>query len=185
MRILLGVCGGIAAYKAAGLTSTLVQRGDEVDVILTREARRFIGRVTFAALSHRDVHDSLWTSRDALAHISLVREAGVFVIAPATANTVAKLALGLADDLLTNCALAATIPIVVAPAMNSAMYEHSATQEHLETLRARGATIVAPDEGFLAEREHGVGRLAAESAVISAIDAAARRSGERPDAASS
>lgn len=183
MKILLGVCGGIAAFKAAALTSTLVQSGADVHVILTDEAQRFLTPLTFAALTRNRVHTSLWDEQEQIPHISLVREADVLAIVPATANTLAKLAHGIADDLLTNAALAATIPIVIAPAMNAAMYEHPATMENLRTLRARGAIVVEPESGFLAEREHGVGRLAEESKIVAAIeDAASRRSelrGER------
>jgi phosphopantothenoylcysteine decarboxylase/phosphopantothenate--cysteine ligase len=170
MRVLLGVCGGIAAYKAAALTSFLVQRGDRVDVILTEGAQQFIGSLTFAALTHNPVLTSLWDAPEAIPHIALARSADVMVIAPATANLIAKLARGIADDLLTNAALAARIPIVIAPAMNDAMYEHPATRENLALLEARGVTIVEPGVGFLAEREHGVGRLAEQAAIVAAID---------------
>jgi phosphopantothenoylcysteine decarboxylase/phosphopantothenate--cysteine ligase len=170
-RILLGVCGGIAAYKAAALCSTLVQRGDDVTVILTESAAQFVGPLTFAALTRRHVYTSMWDAPESIPHISLVREAEILAIVPATANTLAKLAQGIADDLLGNAALAARIPIVVAPAMNSAMYEHPATQANLRALRARGITIVEPDSGFLAERESGIGRLAAPEAIVAALDA--------------
>ncbi len=168
-RILLGVCGGIAAYKAASLCSRLVQAGAEVDVILTEDAQRFVTPLTFAALSRRTVHTSLWEHQETIPHITLVREADVFAIVPATANVIAKMALGLADDLLTNAALAAKIPLVVAPAMNSAMYDHPATSQHVRTLRSRGVAIVEPESGFLAERETGIGRLAGEPALVDAI----------------
>ena len=174
-RILLGVCGGIAAYKAAALTSTLVQRGDRVDVIMTAEAERFIAPLTFAALTRNQVYSSLWEAPETIPHISLVRAAEVLAIVPATANVIAKLAHGIADDLLTNAALAAKIPIVVAPAMNDAMYEHAATQTNLGALRARGVTIVEPEFGFLAEREFGVGRLAEEATIVAVLDAALAR----------
>jgi len=169
-RILLGVCGGIAAYKAAALASRLVQRGAELEVILTDEAQRFIGAATFAALSRRAVWTSLWERTEEIPHIRLVREAEVLAIVPATANVIAKLAQGIADDLLTNAALAARIPIVVAPAMNDAMLEHPATRANLATLAARGVTIVEPGVGFLAEREHGPGRLADEDAIVAALE---------------
>ena len=174
-RVLLGVCGGIAAFKAAQLTSTLVQRGAEVEVVMTGDAQRFVGALTFAALTRQRVHTSIWDEPEKIAHISLVRNAEVFAIVPATANVIAKLAQGIADDLLCNAALAATIPLIVAPAMNSAMYEHPATIENLRILRARGATIVEPESGFLAEREHGVGRLAAEETIVAAIEAVLAR----------
>lgn len=171
-RILLGVTGGIAAYKAAALASRLVQAGAILDVVMTEDARRFVGEATFAALARRPVHVSLWERVEEIPHIALARDAEVFAIVPATANTLAKLALGLADDLLTNVALATRAPIVVAPAMNTAMLEHPATRGHLATLRARGVTIVEPGVGFLAEREHGAGRLADEDALVAAIEAA-------------
>lgn len=174
-RVLLGVCGGIAAYKAAALASRLVQRGAELDVILTAEAQHFVGAATFAALSRRRVWTSMWERTEEIPHIALVREAEMFAIVPATANAIAKLAGGIADDLLTNAALAARIPLIVAPAMNTAMLEHPATVENLRLLEARGVTIVAPESGFLAERETGNGRLAGEDALVAAIEAVLAR----------
>ena len=171
-RVLLGVCGGIAAYKAAALASRLVQMGVVLDVVMTDDAQRFIGSLTFAALARRPVYTSLWENAESIPHIALARENQIVVIAPASANTIAKLANGLADDLLSNIALAARIPIVIAPAMNSAMYEHPATIANLATLRSRGVRVVDPGEGFLAEREHGVGRLADEDAILAAIEGA-------------
>ncbi|MFY9781445.1 MAG: bifunctional phosphopantothenoylcysteine decarboxylase/phosphopantothenate--cysteine ligase CoaBC [Candidatus Baltobacteraceae bacterium] len=177
-RILLGVCGGIAAYKAAALVSALVQRGDDVQVVMTEGAHEFVAPLTFAALSRNPVYSSLWDAQHEIPHISLVRSADVLAVAPATANFLAKLAHGIADDLLTNAALAARIPIVVAPAMNAAMYEHPATQANLATLGARGVTIVEPAVGFLAERESGIGRLAEQDAILAAVDAALASSSE-------
>jgi phosphopantothenoylcysteine decarboxylase/phosphopantothenate--cysteine ligase len=171
-RILLGVTGGIAAYKAAALASRLVQRGALLEVVMTEDAQRFVGAATFAALARRPVHTSLWERVDEIPHIRLARESELLVIVPATANTIAKLALGLADDLLTNVALATRAPLVLAPAMNSAMLAHPATAAHLATLRARGVHIVEPGVGFLAEREHGPGRLADEDVLLTAIEAA-------------
>lgn len=178
MRIVLGVTGGIAAYKAAALCSALVQRGDDVDVVLTEGAERFVGALTFAALTRKPVLTSLWEAPETIPHIALARAADAIAIVPATANAIAKIALGLADDLLSNIALAARVPLIVAPAMNSAMYEHPATQANLATLRARGVTIVEPGIGFLAERESGVGRLADQEAILAAIDASATRARE-------
>ena len=178
MRIVLGVTGGIAAYKAAALCSALVQRGDDVDVVLTEGAERFVGALTFAALTRKPVLTSLWEAPETIPHIALARAADAIAIVPATANAIAKIALGLADDLLSNIALAARVPLIVAPAMNSAMYEHPATQANLATLRARGVTIVEPAIGFLAERESGVGRLANQEAILAAIDASATRARE-------
>lgn len=174
-RILLGVCGGIAAYKAASLASALVQRGCTLDVIMTADAQHFVGPATFAALARRPVHTSMWERVEEIPHIALVRENDVLVIVPATANVIAKLAHGIADDLLTNAALAARIPILIAPAMNTAMLEHPATSANLATLRARGVTIVDPGTGFLAERESGPGRLADEATILAAIDAVLTR----------
>ncbi len=169
-RVLLGVCGGIAAYKAAALVSRLVQRGAIVDVVMSRDAQRFIAPLTFAALTHRAVHTSLWDDRAAVPHIALARDNEIVAVIPATANVIARLAAGIADDLLTNVALAARVPLLVAPAMNAAMYEHPATQANLAILRSRGAEIVDPDDGYLAEREYGVGRLADEATLIAAIE---------------
>ncbi len=169
-RILLGVCGGIAVYKIAALTSTLVQRGAIVDVVMTPEAERFVGPLTFSSLTARPTYTSLWDAPERIPHIRLVREAQVMLIAPATANTIAKLAQGTADDLVTTAALAARIPIVIAPAMNGAMYEHPATQANLLTLRERGYEFVDPERGFLAERESGIGRLASEDALLEALE---------------
>jgi phosphopantothenoylcysteine decarboxylase / phosphopantothenate---cysteine ligase len=177
-RILLGVTGGIAAYKAAALASRLVQAGATLDVVMTEDARRFVGEATFAALARRPVHTSLWERVHDIPHIALARDAEVVAIVPATANTIAKLALGLADDLLTNVALATRAPLVIAPAMNTAMLDHDATRAHLAALRARGAAIVEPEVGFLAEREHGAGRLAAEDVLVAAIEGALRRTHE-------
>lgn len=170
MRVFLGVSGGIAAYKAAALTSTLVQRGDIVDVVLTAEAERFITPLTFASLTARPVYTSLWDAPERIPHIRLVREADAVLVAPATANLIAKLAAGIADDLLTAALLAARIPRLLAPAMNEAMYEDAATQNNLAALRARGYEIVDPERGFLAERETGTGRLASEERIVAALD---------------
>ncbi|MDB5073422.1 MAG: Coenzyme biosynthesis bifunctional protein CoaBC phosphopantothenoylcysteine [Candidatus Eremiobacteraeota bacterium] len=174
-RVLLGVTGGIAAYKAAALASRLVQAGAVLDVVMTADAERFVGAATFAALARRPVHTSAWERVHEIPHIALARECEVVAIVPATANTIAKLALGIADDLLTNVVLASRAPLVIAPAMNTAMLEHEATRTNLAVLRARGAIIVDPEVGFLAEREHGAGRLAGEDALVAAIGGALRR----------
>lgn len=174
-RIFLGVSGGIAAYKAASLTSTLVQRGAVVDVVMTSEAERFVTPLTFASLTARPVYTSLWDAPARIPHIRLVREAGVALVAPATANLIAKLASGIADDLLTTALLAARIPRIVAPAMNEAMYDDPATQANIASLRSRGYEFVDPESGFLAERESGTGRLASEERLIEALERALRR----------
>jgi phosphopantothenoylcysteine decarboxylase/phosphopantothenate--cysteine ligase len=169
-RVLLCVTGGVAAYKAAALTSTLVQRGATVDVIMTAEAERFIGALTFSSLTARPVYTSLWDAPERIPHIRLVREAQIALVVPATANVIAKLAHGIADDLVTTALLAARIPVVIAPAMNDAMYRNDATQTNLRTLRERGYTFVEPESGFLAERERGMGRLAAEEAILQILE---------------
>jgi phosphopantothenoylcysteine decarboxylase / phosphopantothenate---cysteine ligase len=174
-RILLGVCGGIAAYKVAALTSTLVQHGAIVDVIMTQSAEQFVGPLTFSSLTARPVYSSLWDAPERIPHIRLVREAQVILVAPATANVIAKLALGVADDLLTTALLAARGPIVLAPAMNGAMLEHAATADNLAKLRSRGYEIVDPEHGFLAERESGAGRLASEERLLAALEIALAR----------
>ncbi|MDH2910740.1 MAG: bifunctional phosphopantothenoylcysteine decarboxylase/phosphopantothenate--cysteine ligase CoaBC, partial [Candidatus Eremiobacteraeota bacterium] len=174
-RVLLVVSGGIAAYKAAALTSTLVQKGASVDVILTADAERFIAPLTFAALTARPVYSSLWDAPERIPHIRLVREAEVAIVAPATANIIAKLRAGIADDLATTALLAARIPVLIAPAMNAAMYENEVTVENIATLKARGYEMIEPDSGFLAEREHGVGRLASEERLLEAIEGARAR----------
>jgi phosphopantothenoylcysteine decarboxylase/phosphopantothenate--cysteine ligase len=174
-RIFLGVSGGIAAYKAAALTSTLVQRGAIVDVVMTAEAERFIAPLTFSSLTARPVYTSLWDAPERIPHIRLIREAAVALVAPATANLIAKLAAGIADDLLTTALLAARIPRLLAPAMNDAMYADPATQENIAALRARGYEFVDPERGFLAERETGMGRLAAEERLIEALERALAR----------
>ncbi len=168
-RILLGVGGGIAAYKAAALVSTLVQRGAIVDVIMTAEAERFITPLTFSSLTARPVYASLWDAPERIPHIRLVREAQICIVAPATANLIAKLAMGIADDLLTTALCAARIPIIVAPSMNAAMYEHPQTSANIELLRERGAEVVEPERGFLAEREVGIGRLASDEQLLEAL----------------
>jgi phosphopantothenoylcysteine decarboxylase/phosphopantothenate--cysteine ligase len=166
-RIVLGVCGGIAAYKAADLTSKLQQAGALVDVILTERAGEFVRPLTFSSLSHRRVYASLWepTGEAAARHIELGTSADLLLVAPATANTIARLAHGLADDMLSAVALACPAPLVLAPAMESHMYLHPATQSNLQLLRERGATIIPPEEGHLASGEVGIGRFP-ETAVI-------------------
>lgn len=150
-RILLGVTGGIAAYKACTLVRLLVRAGHEVHPVLTASAERFVAAETFAALARRPPSD------DPYPHLGRF---DLLVVAPLTANTLARLAAGLADDVLTEVALAHTGPVLVAPAMNSRMWEHPATQANVATLRSRGVHVVGPAEGELAEGEEGVGRMA-------------------------
>lgn len=167
MRVVLGVGGGIAAYKSAELARELQQRGHEVQVVMTRAAQEFIQPLTFAALTGRKVITGLFsqTSADetlssAVEHIAVAQENDVLVVAPATADLMAKFAHGFADDFLSTLYLAFTERVVVAPAMNTAMWEHPATQANLEILRKRGCSIVEPGEGWLACGTIGAGRLA-------------------------
>jgi len=166
--ILVGVCGGIAAYKCAGVVSALRQAGADVHVIMTDAARRFVTPLTFAAVSGNDVHTEMFDAGSTwqVAHISLVRKAGLFLILNATANTLAKLAYGIADNLLTTCALATRTPVLVAAAMNTAMYEAQATRANIEPLQNRCYEFVAPGSGFLACGEIGEGRLADEDEIV-------------------
>jgi phosphopantothenoylcysteine decarboxylase / phosphopantothenate---cysteine ligase len=186
-RILLGVSGGIAAYKAVELVRLATRAGHAVRVIQTPSSLRFVGRATFEgvtgapALADEFEPDPARGAfpgepaprHDPISHLELVRRCDVFCVAPASANTIARLAHGLADSLLTSAALACTAPLVIAPAMNNHMYEHPATRENLETLRRRGARIVDPGEGRLASQgEWGVGRLAEPPELLAAIEAA-------------
>lgn len=160
-RILVGVTGSIAAFKVAGWVSSLTKEESRVAVIMTGSAEKFITPLTFKALSGEPVHTNMFSdeSSNGMSHIELGQEADLFVIAPATANIIAKLANGIADDLITTTALVTRAKILVFPAMNPAMYEHPATQQNLTKLEALGYTIVAPDFGLMACKEEGQGRL--------------------------
>ena len=160
-RIILGVTGSIAAYKAADLASKLTQAGAQVDVILTSAAEKFIAPLTFQSVTGRRAYtdNDLWGNEAHVLHVGLGHHADLLVIAPCTANTIAKLAHGQSDSLLTVTALAATCPLVIAPAMDGGMFDHAATQENLDTLRKRGAEIIEPAEGHLASGLVGKGRL--------------------------
>ncbi|HWR97484.1 MAG TPA: bifunctional phosphopantothenoylcysteine decarboxylase/phosphopantothenate--cysteine ligase CoaBC, partial [Candidatus Methanoperedens sp.] len=167
-RILLVVTGGIAAYKAVELLRLLRQDGAAVTVVMTANAKRFVGAATFQALSGRPVADDLWTFSPGLPieHLALARETELVIVAPATANTLAKMAAGLADDLATTLLLAVVAPVLVAPAMNTRMLEHPATRENLATLAARGVRIVPVESGALAAEEAGPGRLASPETIL-------------------
>jgi phosphopantothenoylcysteine decarboxylase / phosphopantothenate---cysteine ligase len=204
-RILLGVSGGIAAYKALELVRLATKAGHAVRVVQTPASRQFVGPASFAGLTGAPVLSDEFErdpargafpdqpapgahageaggSYDPISHLELVRNADVLVVAPASANTVAKLAHGLADNLLTSAALAATCPVVVAPAMNNHMYEHPATQANLATLRGRGVTVLDPGVGALASKgEHGAGRLVEPADLLAAVEAAvgSAHAGER------
>ncbi len=169
--ILLGVTGSIAAYKAADLASKLTQAGAQVDTILTENATQFVAPLTFRSLTHRPVMTSLFDldSEEAIEHVALAQRADILVVAPATAHTLAKLALGLADDALTTTALATAAPLLVAPAMDAHMWEHPTVQEHIAILKARGAHIAGPASGRLASGIVGHGRMLEPEALVGHI----------------
>jgi phosphopantothenoylcysteine decarboxylase/phosphopantothenate--cysteine ligase len=179
-RVLLGVTGGIAAYKAAYLARLLRERGADVQVVMTPAATRFVGPDTFAALSGREVYSDVFEHPEAVLHVRLAREADAAVVAPATANVLAKLALGIADDLLTSTLLEFRGPLVVAPAMHTGMHAHPATQDNLGRLRERSVVVVGPAEGPLAAGDQGVGRMAEPEEVVSALEDALREAGVEP-----
>jgi phosphopantothenoylcysteine decarboxylase / phosphopantothenate---cysteine ligase len=172
--VVLGVSGGIAAFRAVDLLRSLVKAGCRVHPLLTRNATRFVAPRTFAVLAGREAQVSLWRepSRPGVDHVELARAADLLVIAPATANVLAKLAAGVADDALTTYALAHRRAVVVAPAMNTFMWQHPATREALDVLRGRGVVIVAPTAGELACGDVGEGRLAEVDAILAACLAA-------------
>ncbi|HVM11950.1 MAG TPA: bifunctional phosphopantothenoylcysteine decarboxylase/phosphopantothenate--cysteine ligase CoaBC [Actinomycetota bacterium] len=170
--VLLGVTGGIAAYKAALLARLLREDGAEVQVVMTPSATRFIGPDTFAALTGRSVHSDVFERPEAVLHVRLAREADLAVVAPATANLLARLALGLADDLLSSTLLELRAPVVVAPAMHTGMWSSAATRTNLATLRDRGVRIVGPVEGALAAGDRGMGRMAEPDEILAEVRAA-------------
>src|SRR3954451_21132981 len=197
-RILLGVSGGISAYKAVELARLAGKAGHSLRVVQTERSLEFVGKAPFEGITggpvlvdefERDPARGAFPGdpapdHDPISHLEVVRRADVFVIAPASANTIAKLAAGLADNLLTSAALAATCPIVLAPAMNNAMYENPATQANVETLRARGVVIVDPETGSLASRgEWGVGRLADPARILAMAESAMGAQGAPASAA--
>src|SRR4051795_9359635 len=186
-RLLVGVSGGIAAYKALELVRLATSAGHAVRVVQTPASQRFVGPASFASLTGAPVltgeferdpargafPDQRPPDHAPLSHLELVRNADVFVVAPASANTISKLAHGLADNLLTSAALAATCPVLVAPAMNNHMYEHPATKANLDLLRERGVTVLEPGTGALGSKgEWGVGRLAEPPDLLRAVEAA-------------
>ena len=176
MRITLGVTGGVAAYKAAELVRRLQQEGFSVEVVMTRAACEFITPLTFAALTGKKVITGLFAEsggeanlESAIEHIAVAQRTDLLLVAPATADILAKFSRGISDDFLSTLYLATTAPVVVAPAMNVNMWNHPATQENLERLRGRGVHVVSPDEGYLACGMTGAGRLAGQEAIISAV----------------
>jgi phosphopantothenoylcysteine decarboxylase/phosphopantothenate--cysteine ligase len=172
-RIVLGVTGSIAAFKAAALASELTKAGAQVRTVLTAGAQHFISRLTFETLTGQPVMEDLWEERPGvhIGHLELARWAEVLVVAPASASSIARLALGLADDALGAVVLASEAPLLVAPAMETHMYRHPAIQAHLETLHARGATIVGPVEGRLASGAWDIGRMVEPAEIMRAIAA--------------
>ena len=173
-RVLLCVCGGIAAYKAAELLRRLRDAGADVQVAMTDNAQRVVTAQTFQALSHRTVRPSLWDegAEAAMGHLELAGWAQRVIVAPATANTIAKLAHGLADDLVSTLCLATEAPLAIAPAMNHRMWRHPATQANVAVLRSRGVQVIGPDDGPLAEGESGPGRMAEPAAIVAALGVA-------------
>ncbi|MGH9557288.1 MAG: bifunctional phosphopantothenoylcysteine decarboxylase/phosphopantothenate--cysteine ligase CoaBC [Terriglobales bacterium] len=176
MKVALGVCGGIAAYKAAELVRLLQDRGLKVQVIMTRAAQEFVRPLTFAALSGEKVITEMFGAgaeqpnlESAVEHIGVAQSIDALVVAPATADTLARFAHGQADDFLSTLFLATTAPVVVAPAMNVNMWEHPATQANLEMLKQRGVRVVEPESGYLACRMMGPGRLAANEVIVAAV----------------
>jgi phosphopantothenoylcysteine decarboxylase/phosphopantothenate--cysteine ligase len=178
-RVLLGVAGGIAAYKAVLLARLLMKAGASVQVVMTSAATRFVGPDTFTALTGLPARTEVFEEVEHVLHVRLAHEADVAVVAPATANVIARLALGLADDMVTSTFLEARCPLVVAPAMHTGMYEHPATQEHLRTLAARGAVIVGPVTGSLAAGDEGPGRMSEPEEIADAVLQALGASRER------
>jgi phosphopantothenoylcysteine decarboxylase/phosphopantothenate--cysteine ligase len=191
-RILLGVCGGIAAYKTLEFTRLALKAGHSVRVVQTEASTRFVGQASFAGITGAPVLVTEWEAdplrgvfpgdplpeHAPLSHLALVEHADVYLIAPATAHTIAKLAHGLADNLLTSAALAATCPVIVAPAMNHHMWEHAATQANLATLRSRGVTVLEPGTGPLGSPgEFGIGRLPEPPELLAAVESALRVGG--------
>lgn len=170
--IILGITGGIAAYKAAALTSKLTQKGAEVHVIMTSSAKQFITELTLQSLSKQKVYSDTFQERDpsSISHIDLADAADLVLIAPATANIIAKMAHGLADDMLSTTLLATTAPIMVAPAMNVHMYQHPAVLSNMDILYNRGVQFIEPGEGLLACGYVGKGRLEEPEEIVKVVE---------------
>ncbi len=170
-KLLLGVSGGIAAYKAIELVRRLRDAGADVRVVMTENAQRFVTPLSFQAVSGQLVRTSLWdeAAEAAMGHIELARWADRIIIAPASADTIAKLAHGFADDLLTTLCLATTAPVTFVPSMNNRMWLHPATQANVATLRARGVDMIGPEDGVQACGESGPGRMSEPDAIVTAL----------------
>ncbi|MDZ4828411.1 MAG: bifunctional phosphopantothenoylcysteine decarboxylase/phosphopantothenate--cysteine ligase CoaBC [Actinomycetota bacterium] len=167
--VVLGVAGGIAAYKAVDLCRRLVDAGIHVIPVLTDDAQRFVGATTFSALASEPVRTSLFDDRDPIPHTTLGQQADLIVVAPATAKLIGKYAAGISDDLLTATLIATRAPVLICPAMHTEMWEHAAVQENLATLRRRGVAVVEPESGRLAGGDIGAGRLADPAAIAAAV----------------
>ena len=176
-QILLGVTGSIACYKVVDLASKLTQAGARVDVIMTESARRFVTPLAFQSVTGRPVYTDMWDERLHVQHVGLGEAADLFLIAPATANTLAKLAHGTADNLLTLTALTAQCPLLIAPAMDGGMYSHPATQANVAALQARGATFLGPVAGRMASGQSGMGRMMEPAELLGRVRMAVGRKG--------
>jgi phosphopantothenoylcysteine decarboxylase/phosphopantothenate--cysteine ligase len=179
LNIVVGITGGIAAYKAVGVVRALVLAGHDVHVVPTEGALRFVGRPTLEAISRNPVHTDLYEGVAEVRHVAIGQAADLIVIAPATANTIAKLATGLADDLLGNTVLASEAPVVIAPAMHTEMWRHPATVANIATLRSRGVTVVGPAVGQLTGADSGPGRMEEPDVIVAAALERAAASGRR------
>src|SRR6187455_2856097 len=165
-RVVLGVTGGIAAYKAIEVCRRLVDAGAHVAPVLTEDALRFVGRTTFDALGSERAHTSLWDDEHPIPHTHLGQTADLVLVAPATARVIGTYAAGISDDLLTNVLIATRAPVVICPAMHTEMWEHPAVVDNVDTLRSRGVHIVEPGEGRLAGGDVGTGRLAEPADIV-------------------
>ena len=168
LNVVVGITGGIAAYKAVSVVRALVLAGHDVHVVATENALRFVGRPTLEAISRNVVHSDLYEGVAEVRHVAIGQAADLIVVAPATANSVAKLATGLADDLLGNTILASTAPVVIAPAMHTEMWQNPATVANIATLRSRGVTVVGPASGQLTGKDSGPGRMAEPDDIVAA-----------------
>jgi len=176
-RIVLGVSGGIAAYKAVEVCRRLVDAGAHVIPVLSDGALKFVGRTTFDALGSEKAHTSLWDDEHAIPHTRLGQTADLVLVAPATARVIGTYAAGISDDLLTNTLLATRAPVVICPAMHTEMWEHPAVQDNLRTLLARGVHVVPPEAGRLAGGDTGAGRLAEPATIVASVDRVLTRKG--------
>ena len=178
-RVVLGVCGGIAAYKAVEVCRRLVDAGVHVTPVLTEDAIRFVGEVTFSALASEPVQRSLWDESSPIPHTRLGQGADLVLVVPATAHTIARYAAGLSDDLLTATLLATRAPVIVCPAMHTEMWEHASVRDNLATLERRGVDIVPPESGRLAGGDSGEGRLADPGVIVDRVLERLGRAGRR------